>query len=55
MTRTEEKMPSRRDQLAEKVMLMMLEKDSQWFRDPKPLAARAYAVADAMIEHEKDR
>ena len=44
-------MTDRRDLIAEKVMLLMLEKDSQWFRDPKPLAARAYAIADAMIEN----
>lgn len=49
--RTEMHIPAtRRDQLAEKIMFMMLEKDGQWFRDPKPLAARAYYIADAMIE-----
>lgn len=48
-------MPSRRDLIAEKVMLLMLEKDSQWFRDPKPLAARAYAIADEMIQQSKIR
>jgi hypothetical protein len=40
---------SRRDELAEKVMLMMLEKEPGWLRDPKVLAARSYAVASAMI------
>lgn len=47
-------MTNRRDEIAEKVMLMMLERDSQWFRDHKPLAARAYAIADAMIDHSKE-
>ena len=56
MTTTEETtMENRRDEIAEKVMMMMLEKDGQWFRDPKPLAARAYAIADAMIEQGKGR
>jgi hypothetical protein len=41
--------PSRRDEIAEKVMLMMLEKDASWFRDPKPLAFRSFAIADAML------
>lgn len=46
-------MSERRDEIAGKVMMLMLEKDQQWTRDPKPLAARAYAIADAMIEQSK--
>ena len=43
-----------RDEIAESVMMLMLEKDPKWALDPKPLAARAYAIADAMqVEREK--
>lgn len=47
-------MSERRDEIAEKVMMLMLEKDQQWTRDPKPLAARAYAIADAMMANSNE-
>lgn len=48
-------MSERRDEIAEKVMMLMLEKDQQWTRDPKPLAARAYAIADAMMTNSNEQ
>lgn len=53
---TEMQIPdTRRDQIAEKVMFLLLDKDNQWSRDPRPLAARSYAIADAMINQSKIR
>lgn len=42
-------MSERRDEIAEKVMVMILERDASWFKDPKPLAYGSYAIAEAMI------
>lgn len=54
-TRQESEMCERRDEIAEKVMMLMLEKDQQWTSDPKPLAARAYAIADAMMKNSNEQ
>jgi hypothetical protein len=41
--------------MAEKIMLMMLEKNPAWFNDHKVLAARSYAIASAMIAESDKR